>query len=218
MNTFSDCLDNQSHQWTTQILSDEIWFWHSNACERCVSRGLNFVFSIRFMGCMGGLSQNLSCNSTMRGCIDTGNTRHCTQYITSWPFAHPCRAPAFFSLHMKCDRKQRNCAFRRALHHLTSIRDLFYFLRTDGIIVPSRTWTSSGSLGLVSCSVLWVELVRKWCNSKIQMLFDTCAWKTTTISSWTATRNVKHHRCTWCFLKKLNNRCDFAPLLSDFLE
>lgn len=110
---------------------------------------------------MGGLAQNLTCNSTIRGCIDTGNTLHRTQYITSWPFAHPWRAPAFFSLHMKCDRKQRNGAFRRALHHLPSVRDLCYFLRTDGIVVPSRTWTSSASLGPGSRSVLFCW--SNWC-------------------------------------------------------
>lgn len=87
----------------------------------------SFVFSIRFMDCMGGLAENLTCNSTIRGCIDTGNTLHCTQYITSWPFTHPCCAPHFFSLHMKCDTKQRNCAFHRALHHLKPIRDPCYF-------------------------------------------------------------------------------------------
>lgn len=200
------------------MLSDKVGFCYSSMHERCISQGLNVLFFIQIYGLHGWPHSNVTCNSTIRGCIDTGNTLHCTQYITSWPFAHPCCAPAFYSLPMKCDRKQRNCAFRRALHLLPSVRDLLDVLRADAIIVPSPTWTSSGFLGLGSCCVLRLALVRKRCNSKMQMLFDMRVWKTTTISSWTATRNVKHLRCTWCFLKKRNNRCDFAPLLSDFLE
>lgn len=134
--------------------------------------GIGLVFSIRFMGCMGGPARNLTCNSTIPGRVDSGNTPRRAQYITSWPFAHPCCAAAFFSLSVKCDKKQRNCAFRGAPHHHSpSIRHLPCFLT----IVPSPTWffTCFSRPGVLLCSVLWVKLVRKRCDSEIQTSFDT---------------------------------------------
>lgn len=76
---------------------------------------MGLVFSIRFMGCMGGPARNLTCNSTIPGRVDSGNTPRRAQCITSWPFAHPCGAAAFFSLHVKCDKKAKKwCAWRSA--------------------------------------------------------------------------------------------------------
>lgn len=83
---------------------------------------------VRFMVCMGGPSENLTCNPTMRHRIDTGNTVCYTQYITPWPLTHPCCAPAFFSFSVDCDRRQRNEVFHKALRHLTSIRDILISL------------------------------------------------------------------------------------------
>lgn len=109
------------------------------SCQNCTAVSSNHLpgpcifqwqnsLTNRFMVCMGGPAGNWTPNPTMRHRTDTEYTVCYAQYITTWPLTHPRCAAAFFNFSIARDRRQRNQVSQKALHHLTSITDIWISL------------------------------------------------------------------------------------------